>query len=80
MQSLSTVQRQMKGSVTKVPVPYPDIIKIYNQGMSGVDLVDQRAAAYYVDRKSSIRFYQGIFVDLMDAAGVNAFIVYNMMH
>ena len=40
-------------------------IKIYNKGMGGVVLVDQTAFAYYLDRKSSIRFYLRTFSDFM---------------
>ena len=64
----STVQLWMKGSAAKIPAPSPDLIKMYNQGMGGVESVDQRTAAYYLDRKSSIRFYPYIFFDLMDVA------------
>ena len=49
--------------------------------MGGVDITDQRAAAYHLDRKSTIRFYSRIFfVDLMDVACANSYILYNMMH
>lgn len=79
MQSTSTVQRRQEGSASKITVSCPDVIKMYNQGMGGVDLVDQRAAACHLDRKS-IRFYLRIFFDLMDVACANAFIAYNMKH
>ena len=45
MQSTSTVQRWMKRSATKILVPCPDVIKMYNQGMGGIGLVDQRTSA-----------------------------------
>ena len=49
--------------------------------MSGINLVNQRTAAYYLDCKSSIRFYLPIFfLDLMNAACVKGLIIYNMMH
>ena len=60
LQSTSTVQRISH----KKSILIPDIIKMYNQGMCGVDLVDQRTAAYHLDRKSWIRFYLCIFFDL----------------
>ena len=66
MQTKSLVQRRIKGSVAKVSVSCPDVIKLYNKGMGAVDLVDQRTAAYPLYRKSSIRFYLKIFFDLMD--------------
>ena len=59
-------------------MPCPDVIKMYNQGMSGVDLFDQRTAAYHLDRKSRVKFYLLIFFDLMDVA--SSFVVYNMLH
>ena len=48
--------------------------------MGGVDLIDQRVASYYLDWKSSIRFYLHIFIDLMVIAFTNSYIVYNIMH
>ena len=52
IQSTSTVQRRMKRSATKISIPCPDVIKMFNQGMGGVDLVDQRTAAYHLDHES----------------------------
>lgn len=34
---------------------------MYNKGMGGVDLIDQRAVAYHLDQKPTIRFYLHIF-------------------
>ena len=80
MAATSTAPRRQNGSASKIQVPCPDVIKMYNKGMSGVDLTDQRAAAYHLDRKSTIRFYLRIFFDLMDVACASNYIVYNMMH
>ena len=57
MTTTSTVPRRQKGSASKNQVSCPDLIKKYNKGIGGVDLIDQRAAAYHLDRKSTIRFY-----------------------
>ena len=48
--------------------------------MGGVYYIDQRTAAYQLDRKLSVRFYMRIFFDLLDIAYVNSFLVYNMNH
>ena len=81
MQSTSTAQGRMKGSATKIPVPCPDTIKMYNQGMGGVDLVDQRTPALFILIVNfKLDFTYVFFFDLMDLACVNAFIVYNIMH
>ena len=50
---VSTVRRRVKGQNAKIPVPCPQIIKDYNSSMGGVDLFDQKTAAYRLDRKSS---------------------------
>ena len=75
-----SVQRGEKGWKTKSSVTSPKFVKLYNSGMGGVDLMDQRTAAYRLDRKSSARFYLHIFFDLMDIACVNSYLIYNMKH
>ena len=42
--------------------------------------MDQRAAAYRQDQKSSVRFYLRIFFHLMDITCVNSYFIYNMKH
>ena len=75
-----SVQRREKGLKTKSLVPYPNVVKLYNSSMGGVDLIDQRTVAYRLDRESSARFYLHIFFDLMDIACVNSYLIYNMKH
>ena len=50
---VSTVTRRVKWQSSKIPVPYPEIIKDYNSAMGDVDLLDQKTAAYKLGRKSS---------------------------
>ena len=73
MDDIASVQRRGKGSC-------PTVVKLYNNGVGRVDLLDQRTAAYQLDRKSSVRFYLRIFFDLLDIACVTSFFVYNMKH
>ena len=80
MNGILSVQRREKGSNTKSSVPCTKFVNIYNSGMDGVDLMDQRTAAYCLDRKSFVRFYLRIFFDLMDIACVNSYLIYNMKH
>ena len=80
MNDILSVQRKEKGSKTKSSVPCPKVVKLYNSSMCGVDLMNQRTAAYRLDRKSSIRFYLRIFFDLMDIPCVNSCLIYNMKH
>ena len=49
MNDILSVQRREKGSNTKALVPCPKVFKLYNRGMGGVDLMDQRIAAYRLD-------------------------------
>ena len=79
MDETSNVMRQTKGSATKTPVSCPNIIKMYNASMGGVDVVDQKMAVYWLDRKNKFRFYLRIFFDLIDIAIVNSHIVYTKL-
>ena len=55
---VSTVTHRVKGQIAKISVPCPDIIKDYNSGMDGVDLLTQKAASYKLDCKlSGGRYY-----------------------
>ena len=64
---ISTFSRRVKGQSAKIPVSCPEIVKNYNSGVSGVDLLDQKTAAYKLDNNSSGgRYYLSLFFDLMD--------------
>ena len=80
MNDISSVQRREKGSKIKSSVPCRKVVKLYNSDMSGVDLMDQRTAAYCLDRRPSVRFYLRIFFNLMDIACVISYLTYNMKH
>ena len=80
MNNILSVLIREKGSKTKSSVSCPKNVKLDNSGMGGVDPMDQRTAAYRLDRKSSVRFYLCIFFDLMDIACVNSYLIYNMKH
>ena len=73
-------ERREKASKTKSSIPCPKVVKLYNSGMGGVDLMDQRTVANCVDRKSFVRFYPRSFLNLMDIACVNSYLIYNMKH
>ena len=78
---ISTVSRRAKGQSVKIPVPCPEIIKDYNSGMGGVDLLDQKTAAYKLDHKSSGgRYYLKLFFHLMDISVVNSHIIYKELN
>ena len=76
MDGTSNAMRRTKGSATKTPASCPNIIKIYNESMGGVDVIHQKTAAYQLDRKSRFRFYLRIFSSLIDITIVNSRIVY----
>ena len=72
----ATVLRRKKGQKSKISVPCPNIIKSYSANMGGVDILDQKTAAYRLDRKSAgERYYLRLLFDLMDMARVNAHVV-----
>ena len=78
---ISTISRRVKGQSAKIPVPCPEIIKDYNSGMGGVDLLDQKTAAYKLDSKPSGGcYYLRLFFDLMDISVVNSHIIYKELN
>ena len=56
MNDILSVQRREKTSKTKSSVPCPKVVKLYNSSIGGIDLIDQRTAAYDLDRISSVNF------------------------
>ena len=50
MNDILSVQRREKSSKTKRLVSCPKVFKLYNSSMGGVDLMDQRTAAYCLDQ------------------------------
>ena len=78
---VSTVIRRVKGQSAKIPVLCPEIIKGYNSGMDGVDLLHQKTAAYKLEHKSSDgRYYLRLFFDLMDVSVVNSHSIYKVLY
>ena len=73
------MQRRLKNSSSKIPVNCPNGIKLYNNKMDGVDLMDQLNSAYQLDRSSKFRFDLSLFSDLFDVALINSFIVYEKL-
>ena len=57
----------------------PKVVKLYSNGVTVVDIMDQRKKMMYrLDCKSSTCFYLRIFFDLMDVAYINSNSVYNI--
>ena len=52
MDGTPNVMRRTKGSATETPVSCPNKIKMYNASMSGANFINQKTAAYQLDRKS----------------------------
>ena len=75
LNDLSTVQQREQGSKSKSAVTCPKFVKLYNDGMGSVNLMDQRTASYQLHRKFFVRFYLRIFFDLMDIACDKSYIV-----
>ena len=71
--SISTVQRKLKGSSSKILVNYPNGIKLFNSKIGGVNLIDQLMSPYQLDRRWKFQFYPCFFFDLLDDALVNFF-------
>ena len=75
MSGVSNVRRRTKGSATKAPVSCPKIVKLYNNAMRGVNIIDQEKTAYRLNRKNKYHFYLRMFFDLINGPLVNSHIV-----
>ena len=73
---LPVSRRQKNGS--RVYVQCPEVVRLYNKFMAGVDRNDQ-LRGYYSVRMKSTKCYKYIFWFLFDVAIVNAFILYNQV-
>ena len=77
---ISSVSCRVESKIAKISVPCPSIVKEYNNGMGGVDLLYQRTAAYKLDRKlSSGHCYLRLSFELMNIAVVNSHVVYKAL-
>ena len=59
------VKRRVKGQKEKVTVPCSIIVKAYNQGMKGIDVMDQLKVRYEIDRRCPRKFYLRLFLILL---------------
>ena len=58
---VSNMMKRMKSSEIKTPVSCPNI-KLYNNDMGGVDIMDEKTAAYKLDHKSNYCFNFKMFL------------------
>ena len=79
MRGASNAMKQIKDSDTETPVFCPDIIKLYNSSMSGVDIMDLKAPSYRSDHKNQYCFYLRMFFDLIDVTLVSSQFVYTKL-
>ena len=56
------IMRPKKGLANKIPVFCLNIIKLYNNGMEGVDIIGHKTAAYRLDCKGKCNFYLRMFL------------------
>ncbi|KAK3923098.1 PiggyBac transposable element-derived protein 3, partial [Frankliniella fusca] len=75
VEPLSTVQRYDKKTKSRVDVPIPHAIKLYNKKMGGVDLHDMLVELYRSPSRAR-RWYMNLFSYMMDLASVNSWLLY----
>lgn len=64
---VTAIDRYDKKEKKKVSVPCPNVIKVYNAHMGGVDIADMLTALYRIRMKTR-RWYMSIFAQLLDIA------------
>ena len=56
----------------------PQVVVDYNQGKVGVDVSDQLAAPYAMRRKC-IKWYQTLFMHVLDTTVVNSYLIHHLL-
>ncbi|KAH9644136.1 hypothetical protein HF086_010351 [Spodoptera exigua] len=72
---VTTIERYDKKQKKRVPVPCPQVIKVYNTHMGGVDIADMLIALYRIRMKTR-RWYMSIFAQLLDIALNNSWLLH----
>lgn len=75
---VSTVLRRQRNG-TRVEIGCPEVVKVYNSTMGGVDKFDQLRERYAVGRRS-VKWWHRIFYYLTDLAIVNSFVMWKLKH
>ena len=73
------VSRWSNAEKKKVPVTRPTLFQTYNQGMGGVDQIDQQVACYRT-RIRQRKWWWPIFIYLFDVTVVNAWYLMRKVH
>jgi hypothetical protein len=68
---VSTIGRYSRTEGRKVDVPCPDLVKKYNMGMGGVDLLDSSVANYRVTWRKK-KWWWALFAWSLSVQAVNA--------
>ena len=75
----SNAERRIKGQKEKVRVECPELIKMYNRHMGGVDINDRMKSTHEQDRRGR-RYYLRLAFDMFDQLMVNSRIVFNTLN
>jgi hypothetical protein len=71
VEPMAAVERWSKQHKKRVPIPCPQLVKMYSKGMGGVDLADMFIALYCITVKTR-RWYIKVFRHCIDICKVNA--------
>ena len=71
-----SLEKQIMSDRKYINVSRPNIVKVYNKHMGGVDLLDP-LLGYYRNKIRSKKWYLRIFFHLIDMTTVNAWILWN---
>ena len=72
-----TRHAKVQGQHVELNIWQPVAVNDYNTHMGGVDTFEQWAAAYRVLRRTRI-YWKSIFLDMMDVAAMNAFLMFTI--
>lgn len=71
----TVLRRQRNGS--RIEIGCPEVVKVYNETMGGVDKFDQHRECYAIGRRS-VKWWHRIFYYLVDLAIVNSYLMWKV--
>lgn len=75
---ITTIKRYDRKTKEKANIECPNVVKVYNQHMGGVDLLDAHVSRYKIRIKSR-KWYLRLFYHFLDLAVINSWIMWRKL-
>ena len=72
---MCTKHGRQHGEHVQIQLKQPKVVQDYNHGMGGVDVFDQRAAAFRIQRRAR-KYYKAIIFDIIEVCVLNSYTLF----